>query len=363
MDSQNLLFMGLQSKLGSLSNLLEGLRKLDKQREKEEIIKKIKGTVSHKKNIIQNGSKNSELRCNFHRKVNPKTQLVVAPNPDPKLDEKLASLKKIAADAAKQEKIFSVSTAYDPIRKELLKRGWIEKVLNKKSLDLAKVTAKDLENESEILSTLIKQLPNFIFNSSNNCPLTPKNVYFNQIQIGQTKNFSLKNGLHECTLDQSLANTEGVSCLDCPLTFVINSAQDIDNFIQFYLLLLCRNLVCYLNENIEKFEFVYTKFRNITLFRTINLACSVVDATVRNCKEHLDIDSNAQNSFIPNHVWDELINCYKIVVNGGTYKVEMVLDSDKDIITNMVREKVFFLIKELIGMLSFVIFNFNNSKF
>lgn len=257
---------------------------------------------------------------------------------------KLIPLKTKVNDAINGGKIFSVSQRYPDLRKEMVNRGWIEKFTEEKNLNISSLTLRDFaHNEPKILSALIQNAPNFVYHYMKNHPLCEKNgICINTINIGKEKDFNSKDGMYRCSMDKASAFIKNVAELNCPLTFVMDYQNDIEDFIYYFRLLLGRNFVTFLDGNQKKISFIDKQneaFNVIITSSLIEFVCLFINAESERIQQQTDVDNTSRNkaSEKDGKKWCEFISKYnEIVIKQENFRILLDATHKKKKIVKMV---------------------------
>ncbi|KAJ8979034.1 hypothetical protein NQ317_003137 [Molorchus minor] len=250
--------------------------------------------------------------------------------------ERLAQLKKIVEDAIKNHKVFSIKGAgrmlierkslyvdglqfckgriggWSVVRRELLKRKWIEKVEygnKKKFASIDEVTSNlpakhDWESPQNYVDNMRKE-PSDLQHRANAFKLTSR---FSRSL------YSSKEGL-ALLLQHSYWYTEaGVSNVNYPRVYVLGFPDHYNLFVDDFRITACMGLLKWFVEKYEKED-------NLLKERYLTVPCSLrwtVVMITRQAKKHLDIDKDVTR--IWDHEWDDfLYNYYTILHQCGLF--------------------------------------------
>lgn len=262
-----------------------------------------------------------------------------------------SELKRMAAQAIKNNKIFCIYGYCNPIRKALLERGWVEKIRATK-MNLSKIRNGTFSNKTDahtelerlLLSNLVEKcLPNFVW-SSNDVPYNHSIIdmkmecttIFNKLNLDTL--WTTKQGLCSSMKRNYWFYIEDVAEVDGPRTYNSYDSGEIDSFVKDYKITACTSLLKWILSMVANEQPIFVNSGKISI--------NVLVFALNRCKEYLfrkqnrDIDRNISGA--SNCQWNSFLKMYYSIIS----KLD-VFQADIDNKVSLYLDYAKILLKEL----------------
>ncbi|CAH0726461.1 unnamed protein product, partial [Brenthis ino] len=231
-------------------------------------------------------------------------------------------LKKLAATAARENKIFSIYGNCNAVRKALLDRGWVEKNppnrMNLSKIRSGKFSSKSKiqsELESLLLSNLLEKCsPNFIWRTKDQRGNTTidmtkeRNVIINKLEIDAM--WTSKHGLCSVLKRNCWFYIENVAEVNGPRSYSTSDCGEIQAFVKDYKITACTSLLKWILSMITSDRQIFSDSGKTPM--------TVMVFAINRCKEYLyrkqnkDIDCSI-SSVSPGQ-WNSFLKKYYSII-------------------------------------------------
>ncbi|VVC97291.1 unnamed protein product [Leptidea sinapis] len=266
--------------------------------------------MSHQRNYAYVGLSNKE-----------KSYVISSCNTNSK---NFARLKRLAAEAVEENKIFLINGTCNAVRKALLDRGWVEKLtINKMNLNKIRngtySNQLDITGELErlLLSNFVdKYLPNFIWRTRDDRGDTTidmkknHNTIINKLEIDAK--WTSKQGLCSSIKRNYWFYIEGVAEVSGPRSYNISEPGEIEDFVNDYKITACTSLLKWV---------LSMKSNDISIFDPLGtVSIKAIVFALDRCKEYLyrkhNKDIDRELSPISERRWNSFLKTYYCIISN-----------------------------------------------
>lgn len=259
------------------------------------------------------------------------------------------ALKKQAADAMKQNKIFTIYGNGNAVRKALLERGWVEKIppnrMNLSKVRNANIKDTEMHNELErlLLSNIVeKSYPNFVWCTKDDIRYSTIDlnkechVLVNKLKIDAM--WTSKQGLCTTLKGNYWFYIEDVAEVNSPRTYSTYDVAEIEDFNSDYKITACTSLLKWVVSMVANERPIFVETGKVSI--------NIIVFALNRCKEYLfskqnkDIDKSIHSVSVGQ--WNAFLKKYYRIISR-----EDVFQIDKDSKLELYLGYAKFLLKEI----------------
>ena len=301
--------------------------------------------------------KNVYRQSNTFQNKNRKNRTITRPNSMPLCNtsavpkinmhnDKFKWLKETVREAIFNKKIFTIYGFYEPLRRALVKRGWIEKLPKNRLKPLPNISQNSqllqARNGNEYANIMLSKFlqdyhPTFVWQSKPDpINLDEKNAIKNRVPRARSFNFTLKDGLINCAQHISWQTIPGEVELNIPRGYRLFLNDEVKDFMDDFRFTGCTSLLAFIAAHSQQPSDLFAEDGQSTM-QCVEFAIERVQQKILT-KTHADIDLDDMPN-VESAKWREFFSEFHMVTRLNK-KFKMISAEDQKEIFKRCRELI-----------------------